>query len=118
MSDSPPDAPLVAQAVQLAREGDREGLHFLYVRFAPDVLRCVAHIVHDDDEAAEITRSVFVGLVTKIDGHDSKGLPFATWILDLARNAAIEESGRGEMPHQRGRTPARLEEGVQIPPPA
>jgi Sigma-70 region 2 len=82
------DSRLVQRAVGSAKEGDCEGLHFLYVRFAPDVLDCVASVVSDRSEVEEITRGVFIDLVRTIDEYEEREGPFGAWILRIARNAA------------------------------
>lgn len=85
-----PDSQLVQRAVTFAREGDPEGLHFLYVRYAPDVLRYVASFVHDHHEAEDITQGVFTKLVTAMNRYDQREGPFAAWILRVAHNAALD----------------------------
>jgi len=87
---SPQDSNLVQQAVTRAKAGDREGLHFLYVRFAPDVQRYVASFVRDDHEAEDITQNVFAKLLTAIRKYEQREVPFAAWILRVARNAALD----------------------------
>lgn len=81
---------LVQRAVEHAKVGDSEGLHFLYVRFAPDVQRYVASIVHDHHEAEDITQNVFAKLMTAIGKYEQREVPFAAWILRVARNAALD----------------------------
>jgi RNA polymerase sigma-70 factor (ECF subfamily) len=85
-----PDSDVVQAAVARAKEGDSEGLHFLYVRFAPDVQRYVASLVHDHHEAEDITQSVFAKLMTAIGKYEQREVPFAAWILRVARNAALD----------------------------
>jgi RNA polymerase sigma-70 factor, ECF subfamily len=81
---------LVQQAVKRAKAGDGEGLHFLYVRYAPDVLRYVASFVHDHHEAEDITQNVFAKLMTAIKKYEQRDVPFAAWIMRVARNAALD----------------------------
>lgn len=84
------DSPLVQRAVTCAKEGDCEGLHFLYARYAPDVLHYVANFVHDHHEAEDITQGVFTKLETAINEYEQREGPFAAWILPVARKAALE----------------------------
>lgn len=84
------DSRLVQQAVGRAQDGDLEGLHFLYVRFAPDVQRYVNSVVHDHHEAEDITQNVFAKLMTAIGKYEQREVPFAAWILRVARNAALD----------------------------
>ncbi len=85
------DGRLVIRAVARAKAGDAEGLHFLYVRFAPDVQRYVASIVHDHHEAEDITQNVFAKLIDGIHKYKQREVPFAAWILRVARNAALDQ---------------------------
>src|SRR5215475_2026762 len=84
------DEGLVEEAVARAKAGETEGLHFLYVRFAPDVQRYVDSFVHDHHEAEDITQNVFAKLMTKIDRYEQREVPFVAWILRVARNAALD----------------------------
>jgi len=84
------DTRLVQRAVENAKAGNTEGIHFLYVRFAPDVQRYVASFVHDHHEAEDITQNVFAKLMTAIGKYEQREVPFAAWILRVARNAALD----------------------------
>ena len=81
---------LVQQAVLRAKQGDAEGLHFLYVRYAVDVHRYVASIIHDHHEAEDITQNIFVKLMTRISKYEQREVPFGAWIMRVARNAALD----------------------------
>lgn len=84
------DSQLVQQAVSHAKAGDPEGLHFLYLRYAPDVQRYVNSVVHDRHEAEDITQNVFAKLITTIGKYEQRDVPFTAWILRVARNAALD----------------------------
>jgi hypothetical protein len=96
------DSRLVQRAVTCAKEGDPEGLHFLYVRYASDVLRHVAGFVHDDHEAGKITQGVFATLVTEINAYEQREGQFAAWILRVARDAALDPTRQADDPHRGG----------------
>jgi RNA polymerase sigma-70 factor, ECF subfamily len=81
---------LTQEAVARAKAGDSEGLHFLYVRYADDILRYVASFVHDQHEAEDITQNVFAKLMTAIKKYEQREVPFEAWILRVARNAALD----------------------------
>ncbi len=81
---------LTQRAVARAKAGDSEGLHFLYVRYADDVLRYVASFVRDHHEAEDITQNVFAKLMTAIKKYEQREVPFEAWILRVARNAALD----------------------------
>ncbi len=81
---------LVQQAVLRAKQGDTEGIHFLYVRFYDDVLRYVNSMVRDYYEAEDITHNVFAKLMTAIAKYEERAVPFTAWIMRVARNAALD----------------------------
>ena len=81
---------LVEQAIVRAKAGDSEGLHFLYVRYAADVQRYVMSVVHDHHEAEDITQNVFAKLMKAIKRYEQREVPFAAWIMRVARNAALD----------------------------
>lgn len=81
---------LTREAVTRAKAGDREGLHYLYVRYADDVLRYVNGLIRDHHEAEDITQNVFAKLMTAINKYEERAVPFDAWILRVARNAALD----------------------------
>jgi RNA polymerase sigma-70 factor (ECF subfamily) len=77
---------LVAQA----KEGDRDAWCSLYVQYANSVYTYVRSILRDDSEAEDVTQHVFTKLMTAVVKYDDRGIPFAAWLLRLARNVAID----------------------------
>jgi RNA polymerase sigma-70 factor, ECF subfamily len=99
------DPQLVARAVARAKEGDMSALHFLYARFADDVWGYVRSIVRDDHEAEDITQNVFAKLMTAIQRYEQREVPFAAWILRVARNMALDNvRARRQIPCEEVRT--------------
>jgi RNA polymerase sigma-70 factor, ECF subfamily len=84
------DTELVVRAVSRVKEGDNSALHFLYVRYGEDVRRYVQSIVGDPHEAEDVTQSVFLKLMSVIKRYEPRGVPFAGWLLRVARNAALD----------------------------
>jgi RNA polymerase sigma-70 factor, ECF subfamily len=84
------DSRLVRSAVRKAQEGDMGALHFLYVRYAADVRCYVESFVKDHHEAEDITQDVFIKLIKVIGKYEPREVPFAAWILRVARNATLD----------------------------
>lgn len=84
------DSALTRAAVERARAGDADGLHFLYVRFVDDVKRYVTSIVKDHHDAEDITQNVFAKLMTAIHRYERRKVPFDAWLMRVARNAALD----------------------------
>jgi RNA polymerase sigma-70 factor (ECF subfamily) len=81
---------LTRRAVTRAKAGDQEGLHYLYVRYADDVLRYVTGFIRDHHEAEDITQNVFAKLMKAIAKYEEREVPFDAWIMRVARNAALD----------------------------
>jgi RNA polymerase sigma-70 factor (ECF subfamily) len=81
-------------AIARAKEGDRDALRLLYVRYADNVYGYVRSIVRDDKEAEDLTQQVFMKLITVIVKYQDHGVPFSGWLLRLARNVALDHLRR------------------------
>jgi RNA polymerase sigma-70 factor (ECF subfamily) len=81
---------LTKEAIGRAKAGESEGLHYLYVRYADDVLRFVSGFIRDQHEAEDITQNVFAKLMKAIGKYEQREVPFDAWILRVARNAALD----------------------------
>jgi RNA polymerase sigma-70 factor (ECF subfamily) len=92
----------VSRAIARAKQGDREALRFLYVQYADNVYGYVASIVKDDHEAEDITQLVFAKLMTVLPKYQERHVPFTSWLLRLAHNAALD--------HLRRRLPTPVDE--------
>jgi RNA polymerase sigma-70 factor (ECF subfamily) len=92
----------LGKAISRAKEGDTGALHFLYVRHADDVHRYVLSIVRDPHDAEDVTQAIFARLMTAIRRYEPQQVPFAAWLLRVARNAALD--------HMRRRRPIPCEE--------
>jgi RNA polymerase sigma-70 factor (ECF subfamily) len=98
----------VAQAVTRAKQGDREALRYLYIRYADNVYGYVASIVRDDYEAEDVTQHVFAKLMTALPKYQEREVPFSAWILRVARNVAVD--------HMRARRAIPCEEVRELDP--
>jgi RNA polymerase sigma-70 factor (ECF subfamily) len=85
---------LVSRAVARAKEGDRDAIRFLYVRYADNVYGYVRSIVRDDHEAEDVTQQVFAKLIAVIHKYEQRAVPFSAWILRVARNVAVDHMRR------------------------
>ena len=81
---------LLHNAILRAKQGDVDALHFLYVSYADDVYGFVNSIVHDSHAAEDVTQNVFGKLMNAIQRYEQREVPFAAWILRVARNAALD----------------------------
>jgi RNA polymerase sigma-70 factor, ECF subfamily len=92
----------VATAVARAKQGDREALRYLYIQYADNVYGYVASILKDEHEAEDVTQLVFAKLMTVLPKYEQRKVPFTSWLLRLAHNAALD--------HLRRRLPTPVDE--------
>ena len=97
-----PGDEFLGAAIAAAQNGDMDALHYLYVRYADDVFGFVNSIVRDCHAAEDVTQNVFAKLMTAIKRYQQRDVPFAAWILRVARNAALD--------HMRARRQIPVEE--------
>ena len=81
---------LTSRAIRRAREGDKDAHRFLYVRYADMVYGYVRGLMQDDHEAEDVTQHVFTKLIAVLPQYHERDVPFAAWILRVARNAALD----------------------------
>jgi RNA polymerase sigma-70 factor (ECF subfamily) len=106
---------LERQAIAAAKRGEWDGIHYLYARYADDVLHYVRSIVRDHHEAEDITHNVFAKLITAINRYEERAVPFAAWITRVARNAALDHlRARRQIPVEEVRTTDPGDKGVEL----
>src|SRR5579863_1133379 len=79
------------RAITRAAQGDPDALSDLYVRYADNVYSYVATIVRDHHEAEDVTQHIFTRLPVALRRYEDRGAPFLSWLLRLARNAALDQ---------------------------
>jgi RNA polymerase sigma-70 factor (ECF subfamily) len=83
-------AAALRRAIAATKGGDTSALHVLYVHYADDVRGYVKSIVRDPHDAEDITQNVFAKLMRAIGKYEEREVPFAAWIVRVARNAALD----------------------------
>jgi RNA polymerase sigma-70 factor (ECF subfamily) len=87
---SPEIERLVSRAVTRAKQGDRDAVRFLYMRYADNVYGYVRTIVRDHHDAEDVTQQVFAKLITAIAKYEQRGVPFVAWLLRMSHNVAVD----------------------------
>jgi RNA polymerase sigma-70 factor (ECF subfamily) len=90
IDSSPAIERLVRRAVARAKDGDREAVRYLYLRYSDNVYGYVRTIVRDHHDAEDVTQQVFAKLITAIARYEPRGVPFVAWLLRMAHNAAVD----------------------------
>ena len=72
------------------QQKDIKAYEKLYNMYGDSISGVVSAIVKNDDVAQEITQDVFIKIWNSSASYSSKKGRFFTWILNIARNAAID----------------------------
>lgn len=79
------------ELVNLLQQRNEKAFSYLYDNYSGALLSIVNAIVADKETANDVLQNVFINIWRKIESYDaSKGRLF-TWMLNIARNAAIDE---------------------------
>jgi RNA polymerase sigma-70 factor (ECF subfamily) len=87
---SPEIERLVRRAVARAKQGERDAVRFLYLRYADNVYGYVRTIVRDHHDAEDVTQQVFAKLMTAISKYEQRSVPFVAWLLRMSHNVAVD----------------------------
>jgi RNA polymerase sigma-70 factor, ECF subfamily len=82
--------PELEGAVLRAQEGDHAAFRYLYLSFKDNVFGYVLSLVRDADDAEDLTQQVFLKLIGVIGRYQPREVPFASWLLRIARNVALD----------------------------
>ncbi len=81
--------------VRISR-GDESALSVLYDRYARVVYSLILKIVHNQQVAEELTQEVFLRVWQQSSSYSRERGRFASWMLGIAHNLAIDEIRRGK----------------------
>lgn len=71
---------------------DEKAFQTLYNMYSESMHGVIYNIVRDNDIAEELMQDVFIKAWHKADTYNAKKGRFFTWILNIARNAAIDKT--------------------------
>jgi RNA polymerase sigma-70 factor (ECF subfamily) len=77
--------------VALLQQRDEKAFGYLYDNYSGALFGIVNGIVPDKDTANDVLQNVFVNIWRKIELYDATKGRLFTWMLNIARNAAIDE---------------------------
>ena len=79
------------ELVALLKEQNNDAFNYLYDHYSGALFTIINQIVPDKDTASDVLQEVFVNVWRKMSTYDeTKGRLF-TWMLNIARNAAIDK---------------------------
>lgn len=77
--------------IEKFKQKDEKAFENLYDMYSDSIHGVVYNIVRDHDIAEEVMQDVFIKIWHKSDSYNSEKGRFFTWILNIARNAAIDK---------------------------
>jgi len=103
------------ELVVLLKEQNNDAFNYLYDHYSGALFTIINQIVPDKDTASDVLQEVFVNVWRKIGTYDeTKGRLF-TWMLNIARNAAIDKvRSKGYRDNQRTQPIAEGESGLAM----
>lgn len=79
-----------AELVRLLQQQDRNAFNYLYEHYSGALYHQITSIVSDEALAADVLQDVFLNIFRKFDSYDASRSRLYTWMLNIARNAAID----------------------------
>ncbi|WP_221393987.1 RNA polymerase sigma factor [Dyadobacter sp. NIV53] len=70
---------------------NREAFELLYDRYSPALYGIIMKIVKDEDKAADVMQDAFLKIWKNMNSYNSDKGSLFTWILNVARNTAIDK---------------------------
>ena len=79
------------ELVILLNEQNNDAFNYLYDNYSGAIYTIINQIVPDKDTANDVMQEVFVNIWRKIKTYDATKGRLFTWMLNIARNAAIDK---------------------------
>ena len=79
------------ELVSLLRQRNDSSFAYLYDNYSGPLLGIVSSIVGDQETARDVLQEVFVNIWKKIESYDNTKGRLFTWMMNIARNAAIDK---------------------------
>jgi RNA polymerase sigma factor (sigma-70 family) len=79
------------ELVALLQKRNGQAFSYLYDNYSGALYGIIHAIVTDNEAASDVLQNVFVNIWRRIDSYDAMKGRLFTWMLNIARNAAIDE---------------------------
>ena len=76
--------------IELLQRGDNEGYEQLYDNYSPMLFGIICRIVGETEDAENLLQDCFIKIWRNIEQYDATKGRFATWLINIARNTAID----------------------------
>lgn len=79
-----------AELIALLKDRTETGFSYLYEHYSGALYQAISVLISDKELAADVLQEVFVNIFKRIDSYDPTRSRLYTWMLNVARNAAID----------------------------
>jgi RNA polymerase sigma-70 factor, ECF subfamily len=79
------------QILLLIQQKDGKAYTILYDMYSKSLFAVISNLVKDREEAEDILQEVFIKIWKNIDTYNESKGRFYTWMLNIARNSAIDK---------------------------
>lgn len=79
------------ELVAMLKEQSNDAFNYLYDNYSGALFTIISQIVTDKETADDVLQEVFLNIWKKIDMYDAAKGRLFTWMLNIARNAAIDK---------------------------
>lgn len=90
--DTIPDAKLIASA----QAGDPQAFGELYERYVDQIFRYIRSRVSLEQDAEDLTETVFVRSFESLDRYEERGHPYSAFLYQVARNVLVDHYRQAE----------------------
>ena len=78
------------ELIVLLKEKNENGFHYLYDHYSGALYGVILRVVQSKEYAEEVIQDVFVKIWNSIHQYDASKGRFYTWMINIARNTAID----------------------------
>lgn len=79
------------ELVALLQQRDQQAFSYLYDNYSGSLYTVISQVLTDGETVRDVLQEVFVNIWRKIDSYDAGKGRLYTWMLNVARNAAIDK---------------------------
>lgn len=86
------------ELVLLLRQQSQQAFNYLYRQYSAVLYGVISRVVYDEQTAQDVLQEVFLKIWNNIGQYDAKKGRIYTWMLNIARNSAIDKlRSKGEI---------------------
>lgn len=88
------------ELVELVKSNSQSAFSYLYDHYSGALYGVIFRIVNDSERSNDVLQDVFVKIWKNKDSYDASKGTFFTWMLNIARNSAIDSNRSKHVKHK------------------